>query len=78
MRAFRSQGLHVDLLGEDLTSKLMEVCIALLCYILLFYFLVSISIEKQNFTTIYSCLFIHSHIFTLNVFIEKLVYDRAQ
>ena len=26
VRALRSQGLHVDLLGEDLTSKVMEVC----------------------------------------------------
>lgn len=29
MRALRSQGLQVDLLGEDLTSKLIEVCVLL-------------------------------------------------
>lgn len=27
MRALRSQGLQVDLLGEELTSKIIEVCI---------------------------------------------------
>ena len=42
MRALRSQGLQVDLLGEDLTSKIIEVCI----YFWYFYFISSLTTKN--------------------------------